>query len=52
MNHQLCKHYYASCPTSRGDVTSACVDDEQRTIRVCDYNPKTKKCSLKFEPRK
>lgn len=32
-----CKYYRPWVGTSKGEVTDACVDDEERTIRKCDY---------------
>lgn len=45
----ICKYYLPWTTTSTGEINDACVDNEKRTIRQCEFTRCPEGCP-KFEP--
>lgn len=39
-NRHRCSHFRPWVVTSKGEITSACVDEAKRTIEQCEWTPK------------
>lgn len=38
-NRHRCPHFRSWVGTSKGEITSACVDEDKRTIEQCGWTP-------------
>lgn len=36
-----CPHFRSWVYTNKGEITSACVDEDKRAIRKCEWTPKS-----------
>lgn len=39
-NRHRCPHFRSWVPTSKDEITSACVNYDKRTIEKCEWTPK------------